>query len=73
MNRDWENISNQRYYSVNLIKDLLGDWVITKTWGSKSKRGRTKVVYCHSYENGIKMIEKLSLARKRHGYDLSSI
>lgn len=67
----WINREKHRYYKILFAKDLFGDWVVTKAWGSiNQSRGGTKQVACFSYEEGMKLINKISIVRKRRGYEL---
>lgn len=69
----WENLSNNRYYTATLLQDLLKDWIIVKSWGSKSRWGGKKTILCSSYEEGLKMIEKINIDRKKRGYQKSNL
>ena len=65
----WENITRQRYYRIVLKRDLLGDWIVTRIWGSLvSGRGRMTHLPCSSYEEGIQLIQKISKTRLSRGY-----
>ncbi len=65
----WENTRNQRYYRILFAQDLFGEWVITKIWGGLKKAGGgMKNIPCASYDDGIKLIAKVSEARLKRGY-----
>ncbi len=65
----WENPTNQRYYRILFARDLFGEWVITKIWGGVQKAGGgMKNVPCATYDEGIKLIEKVKDTRLKRGY-----
>ena len=65
----WENLTTQRYYKVILTQDLFGDWVVTKVWGGFRKAGGgSKNIPCQSYEECLKLIQKIALLRLKRGY-----
>lgn len=67
----WENFEKRRYYRVIFTRDLFGDWVITKIWGGLNKSGGgSKHLACTNYEEGIKIIEKITQMRIKRGYHL---
>jgi hypothetical protein len=42
----WINPETARYYQVDLVQDLFGDWTLIQCWGGLgSRRGRMRVVY----------------------------
>jgi hypothetical protein len=65
----WENFAKQRYYQIFLARDLFGDWVVTKAWGSlNTAAGRVTHVACSSLEEAKILIEKITHTRKNRGY-----
>jgi hypothetical protein len=65
----WVNVEKNRYYRIFLTRDLLGDWLVTKSWGSLSNAsGRVTHVACLSLDEAKKMIEKIAQTRLRRGY-----
>jgi predicted DNA-binding WGR domain protein len=67
----WENSAKGRYYEVRLQVDLLGDWVLTKTWGSQySGLGRLSHEAWSLIEEALKSLEKVHQQRLKHGYRL---
>jgi hypothetical protein len=42
----WETA--QRWYEVELVRDLLGDWVVVPRWGSKASRRYGELIYWES-------------------------
>lgn len=69
----WEHPVKLRYYQIFLFKDLLNDWIVTKSWGSlHSSRGGGGVTHmpCDSLEEAKKLIVNLSKLRNRRGYVL---
>lgn len=65
----WINEEKRRYYSVRLVKDLLGDWTLILNWGSlDSNRGGMKVRVVASEAAWEAEIQKIEKRRKQHGY-----
>jgi hypothetical protein len=65
----WENPENKRYYRVLFARDLFGEWLITKIWGGlRNAGGGMKNIACASYEDGIKLINKVNESRLKRGY-----
>ena len=65
----WENSENLRYYRIFFARDLFGEWVITKIWGGlKHAGGGMKNIPCTSYDDGLKLIEKVNETRLKRGY-----
>ena len=65
----WE--SPNRYYGAVLQTDLLGDWVLSTTWGGlRNRLGALKHTALPSKEAGVKEIEILHKLRLRRGYRL---
>ncbi len=63
----WE--SETRWYVVALQQNLFGQWVITKSWGGKARRGgQTKDEDFADYEAALQRIEVIAQRRKAHGY-----
>ncbi len=68
----FEHPQRKRFYRVILSKDLFGDWVVTRVWGSIGKaNGRIMHAPCSSYEEAILMIQTISKTRKRRGYEIT--
>ncbi|WP_293650248.1 WGR domain-containing protein [Thiolapillus sp.] len=69
----WVNPDNRRYYQVDLVKDLLGDWTVVKAWGSlDSHRGNQKICLVSGKEDGLSEIQGLIKERLWRGYALQS-
>lgn len=67
----WEHPEKQRYYRVIFARDLFGDWVITKIWGGLNQAGGgAKHIACQSYDDGLKLIEKIAKIRNQRGYKI---
>jgi hypothetical protein len=65
----WIHPASARYYQVELVQDLLGDWTLVQCWGSLgSHRGRRRIVYVPSYGEGLKRIAAIAKRRQQHGY-----
>ena len=61
----WET-AQQRWYEVELVRDLLDDWVLMRRWGSKTSRrcGELSHVVAGEVE-GRQFIERIHLVRLR--------
>jgi hypothetical protein len=72
-NYRFEHNQKQRYYRVMLSRDLFGDWVVTRVWGGINKAtGRITHLRCFTFDEGIKLIEKITKIRLARGYELVS-
>ena len=68
----WETES--RYYTAELIYDLLCDWTIYCNWGGKyNKRRGGMSINCDSYRDGIIKLKNLDRIRKNRKYKQSQI
>ena len=65
----WKNPGNGRYYNATLTQDLLGDWIVIKSWGG-SKAGRVQYCYYKTYDECLKELRKLKKKRETRGYSL---
>jgi len=66
----WINQEKRRCYRVRVYQDLLGDWVMVRSWGSlDTLRGgsKTDLVDCSDVEGLLLGIEK---QRVKKGYSL---
>jgi predicted DNA-binding WGR domain protein len=65
----WINPDKGRYYQVDLVQDLFGDWTLTQVWGGLgSRRGQVRIVYVPSYAAGVERIEHIAKRRQQRGY-----
>jgi hypothetical protein len=56
----------QRWDEVELVRDLLGDWVVMRRWGSKASRRYGELSHVVEGEaEGRQFIEKIHLMRLR--------
>jgi len=63
--------SDARVYAAELIRDLLGDWVVTQAWGGKfSHRGGGRTVLVADEEAGFRLLQKIVKRREKRGYRL---
>lgn len=64
----WETA--QRWYEAELVRDLLGDWVLMRRWGSKTSRQHGELSHLVAGEaEGKQFIEKIHLVRLRRVSD----
>ncbi len=66
LKKNWA--TSQRLYSAELKKDLLGEWVVVRTWSGKSKQGRQHTQCVESYPAGIELLHAISKRRTQRGY-----
>ncbi|SFU76923.1 hypothetical protein SAMN05216417_12814 [Nitrosospira multiformis] len=60
----WETA--QRWYEVELVRDLLDDWVLMRRWGSKTSRRCGELSHVVEGEaKGRQFIERIHLVRLR--------
>lgn len=60
---------NQEFYIVRMYQDLLGDWIVTQSWGNAA----LDICSCRhnvasSYDEARKFVRKLSKQRKADGF-----
>ncbi len=69
----WEHPQKQRYYQIYLSKDMLQDYVLTKSWGGIGENsGRMVHVAYSSCTEAIAEVKKVTQVRKTRGYLLIS-
>lgn len=67
----WINSEKQRYYCVQLVSDLFGDWTLVTYWGGlHSRLGGLRVNAVASYEAGLEEIARISQRRRQRGYEV---
>ncbi len=60
-----------RTYSLMLSRDLLGDWIVMQSWGSRiSKHGGGKSRAFATFEAGLAALSALARVRQERGYQL---
>ncbi len=60
----WETA--QRWYEVELVCDLLGNWILMRRWDSKASRRYGELSHLVAGEvEGRQFIEKINLVRLR--------
>jgi predicted DNA-binding WGR domain protein len=65
----WVNLEKRRYYQAELVRDLFGDWVLIKVWGSLgASLGGQRITVVANHETGIEAIRALDTRRKKRGY-----
>ncbi|NEV65018.1 WGR domain-containing protein [Thiorhodococcus minor] len=69
----WINPEKGRYYLVDLVQDLLGDWTLVLCWGALgSGRGQMRVTVVPSKSAGLDQMEIIAKRRRQRGYELAS-
>lgn len=65
----WHWQTAQRYYIAELTQDLFGQWLVCRTWGSRtSARGNQKFLPTASYEHALRLLHTTNQRRKARGY-----
>ena len=60
-----------RFYSLQLVPTLLGDWALQREWGPIGRPGRVINNYHPDQASAEKMLAKLVRRRQRRGYSLA--
>jgi hypothetical protein len=69
MNLLWINRDKRRYYRVHLQVDLLGDWTLTRSWGSlDSHHGQVRTELVGSQTRGLQILAEITQRRAYRGY-----
>ncbi|MBK1723284.1 WGR domain-containing protein [Thiocystis violacea] len=69
MSRRWIHPQKARYYRVELVQDLLGDWTLVLCWGGLgSRRGGMRIRAVASEAVGLEQIEAIGKRRRQRGY-----
>jgi hypothetical protein len=67
----YEWITDTRYYRLELMQDLFGVWIITRTWrGRYSKCGNSKIISVSNQEQTQLWINRIHKERSKRGYRL---
>ncbi len=62
--------NQQRFYRVEVVRDLLGDYVLIQSWGSlKNRLGRTKFEIIKNIEEGRDRISLIIKRRQQRQYE----
>lgn len=69
--RAWIHHDRRRYYRIYVFRDLLGDLVVVRSFGSlDTQRGRVvNTVVPDHFEASSHVIRRLDLLRSKHGYE----
>lgn len=62
-----------RYYTVSLEQDIMGQWVIRKTWGGNTKTaGVVKILPVEDIKTAEPLLKSIRNRRLSHGYSLTT-
>ena len=61
-----------REYVISLSKNLLGEWVVSCSWGRIGGRQRVKVTYFSSRSDAVELAERMARRRLLRGYHISA-
>ena len=65
----WVHSSKRKYYAVWVYRDLLGDWILKREWGSlDSNRGGQKTELLGSESEAVSKLAETHQRRLAHGY-----
>ncbi|WP_346014659.1 WGR domain-containing protein [Thiocystis violacea] len=69
MQRRWVHPEKSRYYQVDFVQDLLGDWTLVLSWGGLgSRRGGMRILAVTSEAAGEDLVEAIAKRRRQRGY-----
>ena len=69
----WRHPENGRWYQAHLGQDLLGDWLLSLSWGGIQRKGVTKRQPISDLKSAWKQLRTLHKRRLQHGYRLTGI
>lgn len=55
-------------FTVDLVQDLLGDWVLTQAWDGIEGRSAVRRVVVAGHEEGLRMLQKIARHKERLGF-----
>ena len=62
---------NAPLFTADLKQDLLGDWIVTQSWGGKTDTpGGGRITVVSDQEAGFKMLQKIVQKKQKTGYRL---
>jgi predicted DNA-binding WGR domain protein len=61
-----------REYGIFLSQNLLGEWVVSSSWGRIGGRKRVKETYFSSKSEAVVMAERMARRRLLRGYHISA-
>lgn len=69
INRRWQ--SESRYYTVEILQDLFGEWSLRASWGGLGgRRGNIQVKHMPNYASAIAAMNQITKRRQVRGYQL---
>ncbi|WP_338115990.1 WGR domain-containing protein [Thiocystis violacea] len=69
MRRRWIHPQKARYYQVELLQDLLGDWTLVLSWGGlRSRQGGIRILAVAGEALGLEQREAIGKRRRQRGY-----
>lgn len=71
MSKLWVHPEKRRYYRASVYKDLLGQWILARDWGSLDSRlGGTKMELLAGVQEGNEKLIMIGKRRVSHRYAL---
>ena len=61
-----------RQYSITIDRNLLGEWVVTCSWGRTGGRQRMRAIFLASRDEALVLAEKIAHRRLLRGYQVSA-
>ena len=66
----WIHAEKKRYYTAQIVQDLLGEWVVIQRWGGfLSKRGGHKSMVCDSHAAAEVRLAAITRRRQYRHYE----
>jgi predicted DNA-binding WGR domain protein len=64
----WEK--DTRFYRLELLQDIWGNWIVQRNWGSQMRRGwgQSKHWQCDNYIQALQLYQNQESRRQRRGY-----
>ncbi len=62
----------QEYFIVRLYQDLVGDWILSQSWGDRAANEATVThTVLHSYTEARRLLSSIARQKRKLGYRLT--
>jgi predicted DNA-binding WGR domain protein len=68
MRQEWFNPGNGRRYLIELYEDLLGDWILLRSWSGLHRPGNSKMALMTSHADALQQLKSIEDIRQKRGY-----
>jgi spore germination protein YaaH len=59
----------QEYFIVRLYQDLVGDWILSQSWGDRAANEATVThTVLHSYKEARRLLSSIARQQRKRGY-----